>query len=62
MGKYDEIKKLVKKKARVDHKCSKCGRIITRGTDYYKEDIGRINKPPNLLLRDFCLECFNKTC
>jgi len=56
-SKYDAIKQLIRRNARVEHTCYRCNKIIQGGEQYYKEDVGRINKPS---LRDFCSGCYSQ--
>lgn len=46
------------KKARVDHYCSKCNKLIRKGDRYYCEDkfLGSLHKP----LKKYCIDCFQK--
>jgi hypothetical protein len=56
MMKYEQAKYLVKTKARIGHNCCLCGRIIKIGDCYYKEKLD-MQKPPSLVLKEFCEKC-----
>jgi len=55
MNKYSKLKFLKGIKARVPHHCSRCGKIINKGDNYYSESIGRVNAP-GIQLKKFCYE------
>lgn len=59
MGKYDNLKVLKKTKARVAHVCSKCGADISKGDQYYREDI-QDRFLHSLNARQYCFPCFEK--
>jgi hypothetical protein len=50
MGKYDSLKYWAKVKARVPHRCQRCGAMIDKGEFYYKEKIDFVRPPPGLFL------------
>ena len=59
MGKYDSLKFLKKTKARVEHQCRKCGKLIKIGEFYYVEELEdrflhSINR------KKFCSDCYQK--
>jgi len=56
MGKYDELKYWAVMKARVPHRCYKCGAEISKAELYYKERIDFVDAP-GLLLREMCFKC-----
>jgi hypothetical protein len=59
MGKYDNLKVLKKTKARVNHTCSFCGRIIQAGDYYYAEDI-KDKFLHSLHRKKYCYLCYQK--
>jgi hypothetical protein len=59
MTKYESVKYLVKQKARIQHECHRCGKLIKSGDFYFKEKID-MSKPPSLILYDFCIECIER--
>ena len=59
MSKYEAAKYIVKLKARIAHECCVCGNIISPNEYYYKEKLD-IQKPPNLILKEFCIQCGEK--
>lgn len=58
MGKYNDIARLKKVKARTTHVCSICNSTISTEY-YYKEDLGKIHSPSKKL-REFCVDCYSK--
>lgn len=48
MGKYDSQKYWAKVKARVPHRCQRCGIVSDKGEYYYKEKIDFVSPPPSL--------------
>lgn len=57
MGKYEGLKYWAKVKARVPHRCQKCGAAISKGEVYYKEKIDFVKPPPSLALGELCEGC-----
>ena len=57
MGKYEDAKFLVKRKARKEWACSKCGEKIAIGQLYYRESLGLIDKGPHIVLQAYCNDC-----
>jgi hypothetical protein len=59
MGKYDSLKFLKKTKARVEHKCRKCGHLINIGEFYYVEEL-KDRFLHSLHRKKFCSDCYEK--
>ncbi len=56
MSKHDNLKYLLKRKARKDYRCAQCDQEILPGQYYYSEQIDMV-KPPSLVLYKFCEPC-----
>jgi len=59
MSKYNSLKFLKKTKARVNHRCNKCGRIINSGSFYYAETI-KDKFLHTLHNKKFCEDCYKE--
>jgi len=60
MSKYDSLKVLKKTKARIDHICENCARLIAAGESYYSLELsGRVHYP-GFHRKAFCGECHGK--
>jgi hypothetical protein len=60
MGKYDSLKILIKRKARVNHNCTSCGEIIKAGEFYYSEELK--DKHINFIHRKkLCDSCYKNS-
>jgi len=60
MGKYNQFKYLKKTKARTEHQCASCSRIISAGEYYYKEAMrDRLLQVINA--KCFCSNCYEKS-
>ena len=57
--KYEEAKSVKRLKARTNHSCCNCGKVISVGDFYFKESIAMM-KPPNLVLKEYCDACGNQ--
>jgi len=57
MSKYDSLKYWAKTKARISHRCQRCGAIVNKGEFYYKEKIDFVNPPPGLHFGELCEKC-----
>ncbi len=57
MGKYEDAKFLVIRKARKEWTCFRCGKRISIGQYYYRESLGLIDKGPNITLQAYCKDC-----
>ena len=57
MGKYEDAKFLVIRKARKEWTCFRCGERISIGQYYYRESLGLIDKGPNITLQAYCKDC-----
>lgn len=59
MGQYDNLKILKQRRARTNHQCFSCGRIINSGEFYYSEELSDkyINYPHK---KKFCIICHKK--
>jgi hypothetical protein len=57
MNKYESAKTLKLTKARSSRTCETCGAVIDKGTEYFRESLGLIAKPPGLHLGSFCVSC-----
>jgi PHP family Zn ribbon phosphoesterase len=57
MNKYESAKKLKLTKARSAWTCETCGAAIDKGTEYFRESLGPIAKPPGLHLGSYCIAC-----
>jgi len=57
MNKYESAKTLKLTKARSPRTCETCGAAIDKGTEYFRESLGPIAKPPGLHLGSFCISC-----
>jgi hypothetical protein len=57
MGKYEAAKTLKLTKARRPRNCDSCGVRIIKGTEYFRESLGPMAKPPGLQLNSFCIAC-----
>ena len=57
MSQYNNLKILIKRKARTSHKCFSCGEIIKKGDIYYSEELKDrfINYPHK---KKFCADCY----
>ena len=60
LRKYESAEFLVEKKARIEHICERCGSEIKPGRLYYKESLGRMHGPHDMVFRDFCEDCYKK--
>lgn len=56
MTKYESAKYLVRKKARIQHECHGCGKLIKVGELYFKETVD-MWPPRTLVLFEFCEKC-----
>jgi hypothetical protein len=56
MTKYDDLKYIIKMKAKIQHSCHQCGKYIEVGELYYKEKID-VKPSPNFILREFYEKC-----
>ncbi|HEY40676.1 MAG TPA: hypothetical protein G4O18_02325 [Dehalococcoidia bacterium] len=56
MTKYEQAKYRVRTKARIEHTCFVCGQMIVAGDYYYRERLD-MQKPPSLILKEFCEKC-----
>ena len=61
MGKYENAKFLVIKKARKNYLCVICKKDILSKEHYYRESLGLINPGPNIELRAYCIDCAKKS-
>ena len=59
MSKYNSLKFLKITKARVNHRCDKCGRIINPGSFYYAEEI-KDKFLHSLHMKKFCNKCYEE--
>ncbi len=59
MGKYDKLEYLKKTKARVNHTCSRCGKVIEPDSFYYIEAL-RDRFLQRLHAKKFCLDCYEQ--
>ena len=59
MGKYDHLKFLKKTKARVNDKCSRCGKTINANDHYYAESM-KDRFLQSLHSRKFCTNCYKE--
>jgi len=59
LDKYKNATTLKLAKARFDRHCEGCGSKIEKGTEYFRESLGLMAKPPGLRLRSFCTACGN---
>ena len=59
MGKYDHLKILKQTKARTQHVCHKCGKVIQSGEIYYKEHIQDIFLHA-LHAKKYCAPCYER--
>jgi len=57
MTKYEGGKTLKLKKAGSQWACEACGAVIKKGTEYFRESLGPVSKPPGLHLVSFCFSC-----
>lgn len=61
MSKYEGLKYWSRVKARVPHRCQRCGAQIGRGELYYKEKIDFVRPPPGLMFDELCEKCGEET-
>jgi len=61
MHKYESLKYWAKIKARIPHRCQRCGVTISKKEFYYKERIDFVKPPPGLILRELCERCSQHT-
>jgi hypothetical protein len=59
LNKYKNATTLKLAKARLGRHCDECGSTIEKGTEYFRESLGLMAKPPELRLRSFCAACGN---
>lgn len=57
MNKYEATKILKLMKARVPKACDTCGVSIEKGTEYFRESLGLLAKPPSFRLGSYCVTC-----
>lgn len=57
MVKYDSLKYWAKVRARVPHRCQRCGTVIGKGEYYYKEKLDFVSSPPGLVFGELCEKC-----
>jgi hypothetical protein len=57
MNKYERAKALKLTKARSPMICESCAAAIDKGTEYFRESLGPIAKPPGLHLGAYCIGC-----
>jgi len=58
MGRYENAREWVLRKARVLHMCDSCRRDVAPGEQYFAEQLMfRLNKPPGLQLGKLCRDC-----
>jgi len=50
---------LIKKKARTEHTCKKCGKIIKSGEEYYGEN-SKTTTFAGIHDKKYCLDCYGK--
>jgi len=56
MRKYEDLKYLKKTKARVNHRCSECGKEIEKGSYYFIEAM-QDGFLQSLHAKKFCVDC-----
>jgi len=61
MGKYESVKFLIKRKARIDHTCKICSKHIMPKKYYYSETLGLIDKGSHITFYAYCLDCGPKS-
>ena len=61
MNKYDSLKYWARVKARVPHRCQKCGAAINKGVFYYKEKVNFVNHPLGFHYGELCQKCGTET-
>ena len=59
MGKYNNLKVLEQRGARVNHRCNLCGHLINIGEFYYSEEI-KDKFLHSLHRKKFCKECVER--
>jgi len=59
MSKYNNLKYLKKTKARVDHICENCGKLILPEQEYYRETIDD-KFLHSLHSKSFCSKCYEE--
>jgi uncharacterized protein with PIN domain len=59
MGKYDNLRTLKTTKARTQHVCYKCGKEISPGETYYREQI-EDKFLHSLHSKKYCSSCYEK--
>ena len=57
ISKYEKAIVLLLKRSRGLWECQSCGNSIQSGDYYYRQSLGLIRKPPNVILNAFCLDC-----
>jgi len=57
MGKYENAKFLIRRTARKEWLCCKCGKEIKTKEEYYRESLGLMDKGPHIVFETYCLDC-----
>ena len=61
MGKYEDAKWLILRKAHKKHICKSCDKIILPKEEYYNETLGLMDKGPNITFYHYCISCGKKS-
>jgi hypothetical protein len=57
MNKYEAAIVLKLTRARVQRTCDRCGEAFGKGSEYFRESLGRLQKPPGFRLGSYCVPC-----